>query len=158
MPFTIIAVGKQREPHFRSAALEYQRRLSRYCRLQVREVADEKEPGGLSIALVTRAMDLEGQRILDQVKPGDTLVALCVEGEMLDSPAFSRRLAAWQDSAAQVCFVIGGSLGLSEAVLRRADLKLSLSRMTLPHQLARVVLLEQIYRGFKIINGERYHK
>lgn len=158
MPFTIIAVGRQREAPFKAAALEYQRRLTRYCKLDVREVQDEREPDRLSEALIVRAMEAEGRRVLDQVKPGDIVVALCVEGRQVDSLAFSRLLEDWHTRSAQVCFVIGGSLGLSGEVLNRADLQLSLSNMTLPHQLARVVLLEQMYRGFKIISGERYHK
>lgn len=156
MPIQIIAVGKQREYHFKLAE-EYERRLSRYCRLAIHEVQDEKDPGA-SAALVSKALETEGRRILGRIKPQDFVVALCIEGPQLSSEELSRHIRAWHNKAASVCFVIGGSLGLSREVLHRADMMLSLSRMTFPHQLARVMLLEQIYRSYKILFGERYHK
>ena len=157
MPIQIIAVGKQREPFFRDAAMEYQRRLSRYVKLTMVEVQDEKDPGA-SPALIARALDTEGERILERIAPRDRVVALCIEGEQMDSGRFSELVKAWQGQADPVGFVVGGSLGLSPAVLKRADLKLSFSMMTFPHQLARVLLLEQVYRAYKILSGERYHK
>lgn len=157
MPIQVIAVGKQREP-FSQPALEFQRRLGRYCKLSIRELQDEKDPGSLSQVLAQRAVDMEGERILACIKAEDIVVALCIEGHQMDSLDFTQQIKAWHNQSTQVCFVIGGSLGLSEAVLRRADYKLSFSRMTFPHQLARVMLLEQIYRAYKIISGERYHK
>ncbi|NLX83128.1 MAG: 23S rRNA (pseudouridine(1915)-N(3))-methyltransferase RlmH [Clostridiales bacterium] len=156
MPIQIIAVGKQRE-HLLKLAKEYERRLSRYCRLSVVEVQDEKDPGDAA-ALVQRTLETEGQRILDRIRPQDIVVALCIEGSQWHSEELSQRIRTWHDESASVCFIIGGSLGLSQGVLQRANLKLSLSRMTFPHQLARVMLLEQLYRAYKIISGERYHK
>lgn len=158
MPITILAIGKQKEPHYRAAALEYQRRLSRYAKLSVVELADEQDPGEQSEALVQKALEVEGRRILDRIKPTDIVITLEIEGSQLDSLAFSKRLAAWHHASASVCFVIGGSLGLSEEVKQRANERLSLSIMTFPHQLARVMLLEQLYRGYKILSAERYHK
>ncbi len=158
MTLRVIAVGKQREPGLSLAAQEYQRRLGRYLKLQVVEVADEKDPGPGAKALQGRAVAVEGERILGRISPGERVVALCVDGERLDTASFSSRLQQWKNRDESPVFVIGGSLGLSAAVLARADERLSLSAMTYPHQLARVVLLEQIYRACKIIAGERYHK
>jgi 23S rRNA (pseudouridine1915-N3)-methyltransferase len=157
LPIQIIAVGKQREGHHQLAQ-EYERRLSRFCKLSVIEVPDEKDPGTASDALVKRALEAEGKRILDRIKPQDVVVALCIEGQMMTSEALSQRVKTWHNQSLSVSFVIGGSLGLADEVIRRADLKMSLSRMTFPHQLARVMLLEQLYRSYKIISGERYHK
>ena len=158
MPIQIIAVGKLRESYYYAAAEEYRRRLSRYCKLSVMEVQDEKDPGSLSSALTAKALEAEGGRILERIKPNDFVVALCIEGSQFSSIAFSKQIKSWHEQSAGLCFVLGGSLGLSETVLQRADMKFSFSTMTFPHQLARVMLLEQIYRAHKIIAGERYHK
>lgn len=157
MPIQIIAVGKQREGHLKLAQ-EYERRLSRYCKLAVHEVQDEKDPGTASAALAQKALEAEGRRILERIRPQDMVVALCIDAPQFDSEQFSEHIRTWHDSSASVVFVIGGSLGLSEEVTARANKTLSLSRMTFPHQLARVMLLEQIYRSYKILSGERYHK
>ncbi len=158
MTLRIIAVGKQREPGLALAAQEYQRRLGRYLKLQVVEVPDEKDPGPDAAALQEKAKAAEGERILSRLAANDRVIALCVEGEYLDTLAFSGRVAEWERQGRSPVFVIGGSLGLSASVLARADERLSLSAMTYPHQLARVVLLEQVYRACKINAGERYHK
>lgn len=157
LPIQIIAVGKQREPHLKLAQ-EYERRLSRYCKLTVVEVQDEKDPGPAAVALVQKTLEVEGRRILERIKPQDFVVALCIEAQQLNTDEFSRRIRTWHDESTSVSFVIGGSLGLSEEVVKRANLCLSMSRMTFPHQLARVMLLEQVYRAYKILTGERYHK
>lgn len=158
MPFTILAVGKQREAFYAQAMQEYLRRLSRYCKISVREVQDEKDPDSKSEALLQKAVESEGGRLMNAIRDQDTVIALCIDAPQLSSEQFSNLIADWHKSSLSVVFVIGGSNGLSEKVISRADMKLSLSCMTLPHQLARVMLAEQIYRSFKIISGERYHK
>ncbi len=154
----IVAVGKLKEAHYRQAAAEYEKRLSRYTQLAVTQVADDKEPERSSEALEEKVRQAEGERILRHIRSRDRVVALCIDGVQEDSLSFSRRVRRLHEAPEDAVFVIGGSLGLSGAVLRRADEKLSLSRLTLPHQLARVVLMEQLYRAFKIISNERYHK
>jgi 23S rRNA (pseudouridine1915-N3)-methyltransferase len=154
----IIAVGKLKEAHYRQAAAEYARRLTRYTQLIISEVADDKEPERAGQALENRVKQAEGERILRLIKPRDRVVALCIDGEQDDSLAFSRRVKRLHEAPADAVFVIGGSLGLGDEVLARADERISLSSLTFPHQLARVVLLEQLYRAFKILANERYHK
>lgn len=154
----VIAVGKLKEPGYSLAAAEYAKRLSRYCKLELVEVPDEKDPKAASPQLIARAMDAEAERILAYIRPADVVVALVIEASQLDSESFSRKIADWHARSAEVVFVIGGSLGLGGALLRRANEQLSFSSMTFPHQLARVMLLEQLYRSYKIISGERYHK
>jgi 23S rRNA (pseudouridine1915-N3)-methyltransferase len=158
MPVKVIAVGKLKEAGYQLAAAEYSMRLSRYCKLELVEVPDERDPKASSPPLLARAMDAEAERILTRIKPGDIVVALVIEAEQMDSETFSRKVAGWHARSADVVFVIGGSLGLGGALIARADERLSLSSMTFPHQLARVMLLEQLYRSYKIISGERYHK
>ncbi len=157
MNINIICVGKLKERFYSDACAEYIKRLSRFGNIEVSEVPDEREPERLSPAEIERVTAAEAQRIAMRIKPGDQIIALCVDGKKYGSEAFSRML----DKRAQcgrICFVIGGSLGIGQSVLARADAQISLSDMTLPHQLARVVLLEQIYRAVKINAGERYHK
>lgn len=158
MPFTILAVGKQREPFYAQAMQEYLRRLSRYCKIAVKEIQDEKEPDTRSEALLQKAIEAEGERLMSAIRDQDFVIALCIDAPQKTSEEFSELVSDWHNRSVSAVFVIGGSNGLSEKVIKRADMKLSLSNMTLPHQLARVILLEQIYRSFKIISGERYHK
>lgn len=158
MKVTIICVGKITEKFFADAVKEYQKRISRFAELEIIEVADEKIPSNASEKELGRILDKEGERILSRLNPNSFTAALCVEGEMLDSPEFARRVAAASLSSSRLTFIIGGSCGLSEAVKRRADLRLSFGRMTLPHRLMRVVLAEQIYRAFMINSGAKYHK
>jgi 23S rRNA (pseudouridine1915-N3)-methyltransferase len=159
MKITVIGVGKIKEKYWNMAIDEYAKRLSRYCRLELVEVADEKTPDEAGEALETQIKDREGQRILDKIPEGAYVVALAIEGVMLDSVALSKKLEdiALRGSS-HIVFIIGGSLGLSKNVLQRADYLLSFSKMTFPHQMMRVVLLEQIYRSFRISNHEPYHK
>lgn len=154
---SVIAVGRIAAP-FRAAAEEYVRRLGRFDRVQVIELPDEREPAQLSDRLVEQLKCREGRAILSRLKPQDHVTALCVDAPQMDSETFARRLGRLRDAGRSSVYVIGGSLGLSDEVLARADERLSLSALTLPHQLARVVLLEQIYRAHKILSGERYHK
>ena len=143
----------------RDAVAEYEKRLTRYVKLDVVEVADEKTPDGASEKEEERIREKEGGRLLRQIKEDDHVVALAISGKQYDSLAFARRLDRFAlCGRSRVVFVIGGSLGLSEQVLARADEELSFSKMTFPHQLMRVILLEQIYRGYRIIRGEPYHK
>ncbi|MEN6338744.1 MAG: 23S rRNA (pseudouridine(1915)-N(3))-methyltransferase RlmH, partial [Clostridiaceae bacterium] len=148
MKIKIACVGKLKDSFYREAVAEYAKRLSRFCTLEICEVGDEKAPETLSPAEERQVMEREGERLLGKVLPGEFAVALCVEGKSMDSPAFAAFLQdAFVNHAPTVTFLIGGSLGLSPAVLARADAKVSLSDMTLPHGLCRVFLAEQIYRA-----------
>lgn len=159
MKITLVAVGKIKEKFYADAIAEYSKRLSRYCKLDMVQVADEKTPDSAGEAVERQIREREGERILSSIKDGAYVIALAINGEMLDSVELSEKINGLGiGGESQIVFVIGGSLGLSDAVLRRADYKLSFSKMTFPHQLMRVVLLEQIYRSYRIINGEPYHK
>lgn len=153
MNIQVITVGSLKEDFFRSACGEYLKRLSRFGKIQIDEVSECKGTNG------KQDIEKEGQLILKRIPQRNYIVALCVEGKQMDSPAFAdmMRVAALNGIGA-FTFIIGGSDGLSTEVKTAAALRLSFSRMTLPHQLMRVVLLEQIYRGFKINHGENYHK
>ncbi len=150
MPIAIVCAGRLRENYWQQAAAEYQKRMGRYNKLEIIEVADQPEG--------PQAMKKEGEAMLAHIRQDDHVVALCIDGKPWDS----LQLAAFFRERAQlpgrVVFVIGGSLGLHPDVIKRADRRLSMSAMTFPHQLARVMLLEQIYRAHKINAGERYHK
>ena len=158
MQLALICVGKLRERSFRAAADEYEKRLARFGRFEEIEVPDLPEPANSSEATQALLCRREGEAILAKIREGDIVVALCIDGRQMDSVRFSQRLTALADTGRRVVFVIGGSLGLSEQVVARAQEKLSFSPMTFPHQLARVMLLEQLYRACKIAAGERYHK
>lgn len=159
MNVNIITVGKLKERYFREAVEEYSTRLSKYCKLNIEEVPDEKAPENLSPAQEQIVIQKEGQGILKHVKEDTYVIALAIEGKQLSSVSFAHFINDLGiKGRSNITFVIGGSLGLSDEVLKRADYKLSFSPMTFPHQLMRVILLEQIYRGFKIIKGEPYHK
>ena len=159
MKITVITVGKIKEKFYTDAIAEYSKRLSRYCRLEVIQVADEKTPDGASEAQERQIKEKEGSRILAQIKDGAYVIALAVQGTMLSSEQLAGKLnRLGVDGQSQIVLIIGGSLGLSDEVLKRADYHLSFSPMTFPHQLMRVILLEQIYRSYRIISGEPYHK
>ena len=159
MRITVLAVGKIKEKFYREAVAEYAKRLSRYCKLEVIETADEKTPDGAGEAALQRIKEKEGERILSHVKEGMYVIALAINGKTRSSEGLSGHLSSLGLSGkSHIAFVIGGSLGLSDAVLKRADEALSFSSMTFPHQLMRVLLLEQVYRSFKIQAGEPYHK
>ncbi|MDY3250667.1 MAG: 23S rRNA (pseudouridine(1915)-N(3))-methyltransferase RlmH [Candidatus Choladocola sp.] len=159
MKITLLTVGKIKEKYLRDGIAEYAKRLGRYCRLEITEVADEKTPDGASAAEELQIKNTEGERLLRYVRDGDYVIALAIDGKMPDSVELSQKLESLGISGqSSLVFIIGGSLGLSEAVLKRADYRLSFSRMTFPHQLMRLILLEQIYRGFRIMHGEPYHK
>lgn len=159
MKITVIGVGKLKESYFKAAAAEYAKRLSRYCRLEICEVADEKTPDGAPQALEDAIKGKEAERILGKISGDSYVIILDIHGKKMDSVAFGRRIERLGiEGKSHLTFVIGGSLGLHDSVRRRADLSVSFSDMTFPHQLMRVLLLEQIYRGYRIVNGEPYHK
>lgn len=159
MKFTVICVGKIKEKFYTQAVEEYAKRLSRYGKLEIIEVADEKTPDQASETVNRMIKDKEGERILAQIRDDAYVIALAIEGKMLDSEELAEKIEALGVSGtSHITFIIGGSLGLSEKVIRRADYSLSFSKMTFPHQLMRVILLEQIYRGCRIIHHEPYHK
>ena len=156
---TVACVGKLKESYWRDACAEYQKRLSAFCRLQVIEVAEERLPDDPSAAQINAALDAEGQRLLSRIPAGAAVVALCIEGKEMPSESLSKQMLQWTvDGVSHVVFVIGGSFGLSEAVKHEARLRLSFSPMTFPHQLARILVLEQVYRAFHIASGGKYHK
>lgn len=159
MNIDIISVGKLKEKYLKDGIEEYKKRLSRYCSINIIEVSDEKAPENISQKEEEIIKQKEGQGILKHIKDNIFVIALDIKGKMLSSEelaTFLKERAVQGDS--NLAFVIGGSLGLSKEVLDRADFKLSFSKMTFPHQLMRLILLEQVYRGFRIINGEPYHK
>ena len=159
MKITLITVGKIKEKFYRDAIAEYSKRLSRYCSLEILELPDEKTPDGASEALETQIKEKEGQRILQSIKEDAYVIALVIQGKQRSSEQLAAHLEQLTvQGKSHICFVIGGSLGLSQTVWKRADEHLSFSPMTFPHQLMWVVLLEQIYRCFRIIKGEPYHK
>ena len=159
MKITIVCVGKVKEKYLRDAIAEYEKRLSRYCRLQVIEVADEKTPDGASAVVEDQIREKEAERILKNLRSEDPVVTLEIEGKQVDSVSFAQKMEQMGvEGVSHIQFVIGGSLGLHEKVSKVSGWKLSFSKMTFPHQLMRVILLEQIYRGYRIMSGEPYHK
>lgn len=159
MNIKIICVGKLKEAYWRDAAAEYSKRLSRYCALQIDELKEERLPDNASPAQEEKVKEAEGSAILRHIKAGTYVIALDVKGRPMSSEQLAQKLGELPDQGkSDIAFLIGGSLGLSAEVLQRADLRLSFSAMTFPHQMMRVILLEQIYRGFKINKNETYHK
>lgn len=159
MSMSIIAVGRMKEKPYRAMADEYLKRLSRYGKFEEIELPDLPEPQNSSPAIEEQIKQKEGESILAKIKPGDYVIALTIPGKKWDSPGLSHHLDdLLTRGASNIVFIIGGSLGLSDKVIARADEQLSMSAMTFPHQLARVMLLEQLYRAMKIRCGERYHK
>ena len=155
----MLAVGKIKEKYLVQGISEYAKRLSRYCKLEIVEVADEKTPDKAGDAVEAQIKETEGRRLLKYIREGDYVVALAIQGKMLGSIELSmlvENLGIQGESS--LVFVIGGSLGLSDEVMRRADYLLSFSKMTFPHQMMRMILLEQIYRGYRIMMREPYHK
>lgn len=159
MKITILCVGKVKEKFYRDAIDEFTKRLSRYCKLEIVEVSDEKTEEQASETEIRIVKEKEGERLLKNIKDDAYVITLCIDGKQLDSEALSNKMEKLGiQGVSHIYFVIGGSLGLSDEVIKRADFKLSFSPMTFPHQLMRVILLEQIYRGYRIMNHEPYHK
>ncbi len=159
MNIYIICVGKIKEKYLKEAIAEYSKRLSRYCRLEIIEIPDEKTPDNASEKEEMQIKEKEGSAILRSIKDNMFVTVLDLKGKMMSSEEFSNLIDKWGiEGKSNLAFVIGGSLGLSREVISRADYSISFSKMTFPHQLMRVFLLEQIYRGYRISNGEPYHK
>ncbi len=155
----LVVVGKIKEKYFTMAIDEYSKRLNRYCKLNITELKDEPIPENPSATEKELVLEKEGNRILEKIDDNSYLIALCIEGKEMSSEKLAETIEFLGNSGnSKLTFVIGGSLGLSDNIKTRANLKLSFSPMTFPHQLMRVILLEQIYRGFNIINGGKYHK
>lgn len=159
MKITLICVGKLKEKYLTQGVEEYVKRLGRYCSLELIELADEKTPDNAGEAMEDIIKKKEGDRILKALKADSYCIALAIEGDMLSSEELAGKIDALGVSGiSHISFIIGGSLGLSGEVLKRADYKLSFSKMTFPHQLMRMILLEQIYRSYRINNNQPYHK
>lgn len=159
MKITVLCVGKVKEKFYRDAIDEFSKRLSRYCKMEVVEVADEKTQEQASDVEIRLVKEKEGERLLKNIKEDAYVITLCIDGKQLNSEELSEKMEKLGvQGVSHIYFVIGGSLGLADEVIKRADYKLSFSKMTFPHQLMRVILLEQIYRGYRIMNNEPYHK
>lgn len=159
MKITLITVGKIKEKYLKDAIAEYSKRLSRYCKLEIVEVADEKTPDNASDTVEDAIRDKEGERILKYVKEDAYVITLEIAGKMLTSEEMAEKIEKLGvQGTSHIIFIIGGSIGLGKEILMRSDYALSFSKMTFPHQLMRVILLEQIYRSYRIINHEPYHK
>ena len=159
MKITILAVGKIKEKYFADAVAEYKKRLSRYCKLEIIEVADEKTPDHASTQEEELIRRKEGERLKKYIKDGAYVISLAIQGKQFSSEEFSKKIhALGLHRESHIIFIIGGSIGLASDILKESKELISFSKMTFPHQLMRVILLEQIYRGFRIMNGEPYHK
>lgn len=159
MKITLITVGKIKEKYLRDAIAEYSKRLSRYCKLEVVEVADEKTPDNASETVENAIREKEAERILKYIKEDAYIITLEINGRQLSSEEMAEKIEKLGiQGISHIIFIIGGSIGLGKAVLDKSDFALSFSKMTFPHQLMRVILLEQVYRSYRIINGEPYHK
>lgn len=159
MNIDIIAVGKLKEKYLKEGIKEYQKRLSPYCKLRIIEVGEQKAPENLSEKEKAMVLKQEGDYILQKLRPSSFVIPLCIEGKSISSEGMAEKLSELVVSGRpHITFIIGGSLGLSDQVKARADLPLSFSKFTFPHQLMRLVIVEQIYRWFKIMRGEPYHK
>ena len=155
----VVCVGKLKERFYQEAAAEYAKRLSGYCRLEIVELPEQKLPKNPSPGEIQNALEKEGEAIRAKIPPSSRVVALCVEGRMRSSEELARMVAGWQNGPSKnLVFLIGGSYGLHPAVKAMAGAQMSMSPMTFPHHLARVMLLEQVYRAFKILEGSEYHK
>ncbi len=159
MKIDIVCVGKIKEKFFTQALEEYRKRLSAYCDLSVIEVKDENTPDNASAAVVDGILKTEGERLMSKLREDAYVIALDIDGKSLSSEEFAGKLSSLMTyGSSRISFVIGGSLGLHGSIKDRADLRLSFSKMTFPHQLMRVILAEQIYRAFRIMKGQPYHK
>ena len=155
----LLCVGKLKERYWTDACAEYEKRLGSFCKFQLVEVAEERLPDNPSASQIAATIEAEGRRLLGKMPKDGKRIALCIEGQTVDSPALAAQMQRWAvEGASRLVLIIGGSYGLSQAVKDAADWRLSMSPMTFPHQLARVMVLEQIYRAFQISGGGKYHK
>ncbi len=155
---TVIALGKLKEKYLADAIKEYSKRLSRYCSLEITELEPVRLPDNPSQSEINNALEKEADMIFKKIPTNSKVISLCVEGKGMDSPEFAEKIEDFSNMGENITFIIGSSYGLSQNVKKRTDIRLSLSKMTFPHQLFRVMLLEQIYRAFKINEGSAYHK
>lgn len=159
MNITVISVGKIKEKFFKAAIEEYAKRLSRYCRFEIVEVKDEKTPDNPSVREREMVLNTEGERIISKLPKNAKIISLCVEGESVSSEGLADIINEYCiNGTGSIVFIIGGSMGLSDSVKKMSDIRLSFSKLTFPHMLMRVILSEQIYRAFTIIEGKTYHK
>ena len=159
MKIKIIAVGKLKEKYLKQGIAEYEKRLGKYCKFEIIEVPDEKAPENLSEAEMLQVKEKEGQKILSKISDQDYVYALAIQGKEITSEGFAEQLDSLSTrGTSSFAFVIGGSLGLSDEVMKRSNAQISFGRLTYPHQLMRLILTEQVYRCFRIINGHAYHK
>lgn len=159
MNIKVICVGKIKEKYIEEGIKEFRKRLSRYCKLDIIEINDEKAPENLSQKEMEIVKSKEGEKILAKIPQNAHVISLVIEGKQLTSEGLAGAIENLMVGGSNdICFIIGGSLGLSKEVIKRSDYRLSFSKMTFPHQLMRLILLEQVYRGFRIIKGEPYHK
>lgn len=159
MKITVIAVGKIKEKFFKDAISEYEKRLSKYCKLSILEAADEKTPDQASDLVNQQILKKEGERIKSLIPKDSYVISLAIEGKKYDSVGFADMIR--QNTVfgvSHITFIIGGSLGIDDEIKKLSDCRISFSDMTFPHQLMRIILLEQIYRAFRINHGEPYHK
>ena len=157
--YSILAVGKIKEPFYRQAIAEFEKRLGKYIKLTIIEIQDEKTPENASVQEQKIILDKEGARLMKQIPANAYVIALAIQGRQLDSMQLSEMVQSLGvGGTSHIVFLIGGSLGLADTVLKNADLQLSFSKMTFPHQLMRIILLEQVYRSMRIIHHEPYHK
>ena len=155
---TLIAVGKLKEKYLRDAVDEYSKRLGAFCKINIIEIDEEKIGDNPSSAQIQNVIEKEGQRIIKKIPKSSNIISLCIEGKEYSSPDFSKLIENISMTSSSICFIIGGSFGLSDEVKKLSNYKLSFGKITLPHQLARVILLEQIYRAFSISNNSKYHR
>lgn len=159
MKITVVCVGKIKESYFTMGIEEYKKRLSKYCKLEIIEVLDEKTPEKASEAEELQIKQKEAERLKKYIKEGAYLIALAIQGKQLNSIQFAEKIQKIGiDGKSHIIFIIGGSLGLEDSILKQSDFLLSFSKMTFPHQMMRMILLEQVYRCYRIINGQPYHK
>lgn len=159
MKIKIIAVGKLKEKYLKQGIAEYEKRLGKYCKFEIIEVPDEKAPENLSELEMIQVKEKEGQKILAKISDNDYVFALAIQGKEITSEGFANQIDQLSTrGTSSFTFVIGGSLGLSDEVMKRSDAQISFGRLTYPHQLMRLILTEQVYRAFRIIKGEPYHK
>ena len=153
-----ITLGTLKESYLREAAAEYEKRLGAFCKVQMVQLKEEKLPDDPSESVIRQTLDKEAQKIMAEIPPRAFKIAMCVEGKQLSSEEFAEKLEDISGRYSDVCFIIGSSHGLADSVKSSCDMKLSVSRLTFPHQLMRVLLLEAVYRGFNIMKGTKYHK
>lgn len=159
MKITVYCIGKLKESYWADAVKEYSKRIQGYSKLEIVELPDFPTPEKASPAIEEEIKEKEGKKVLEKLRPGDFVVALDLNRKEYDSPSFAQEMESWfRQGGSSICFLIGGSLGLSDSLKKRANAFFSFGKMTFPHQLARVMLLEQLYRGFRIAHNEPYHK